>query len=71
MHPTTKETDEIREQVFFLCNYGRGYTDQEVLSLPITERHWRVKRLNEKLKAEIEAQQRALKESKSRGRGRR
>lgn len=52
---------DIEQQVFFLLNYGQGYDDRGVRSMPVYTRHWHVNQLSDKLRKEAEARAEAMK----------
>jgi hypothetical protein len=50
----------LEQQIFFLLNYGQGYTAEDVRNMPVYTRHWHVNELSKKLKREAEAREDAL-----------
>jgi hypothetical protein len=60
--------EELNDSVFFLLNYGHGYTDVGVLGLTVDMMAWHVRKLQKKLKEEGDARKQALDEVRARSR---
>jgi hypothetical protein len=61
----------VQEELFLVSYYGKGISIEDAKKMPVTERRWFLNRINEELTKKKEAEEKAMRQAKAKGKGRR
>jgi len=57
----------VQEELFLITYYGKGISIEDAKKMPVTERRWFINRINEELTKKKEAEEKAMRQAKAKG----
>ncbi len=63
--------NNVLEEMFLLCYYGKSITLDDAKKMPVTERRWLINRIQEEIEKQREAEKKEMAKAKSRSKSRR
>lgn len=61
----------VQEECFLVSYYGKGISHEDAKRMPVTERRWLLNRINEELTKKKEAEEKAMRQAKSKSKSKR
>jgi len=61
--------ENVQEELFLITYYGENIGIEDAKKMPVTERRWFINRISEELSKKKEAEEKAVRQAKSKGKG--